>query len=115
MAIYECQGCESQEYVPRRFRYHFGPATRCPVCGSQRVSKLKAPDRIDKYHTGFLNLVERFVGKGMLFHCRWCRLQFFDRRPLASELAKLESKSKVLPAKPGTETPERVEKTADSA
>jgi hypothetical protein len=47
------------------------------------VVKLKHPDRIDRMHTGFLNLVERLAGKGKLFHCRWCRLQFYDRRPLA--------------------------------
>jgi DNA-directed RNA polymerase subunit RPC12/RpoP len=57
--------------------------TRCPVCGSYRVVKLKHPDRIDRMHTGFLNLLERIAGKGQLFHCRWCRLQFYDRRSLA--------------------------------
>ena len=40
----------------------------------------KQPDKIDRKHGGFLNLVERIAGKGRLFHCRWCRLQFFDRR-----------------------------------
>jgi DNA-directed RNA polymerase subunit RPC12/RpoP len=93
MAIYKCQDCEQEEFVPRRFRYHIGPATRCPVCGTYRVSKLKVPDRIDKFHGGFLNLLERLAGKGMLFHCRWCRLQFYDRRPLARELAKLAEAS----------------------
>jgi hypothetical protein len=47
------------------------------------VVKLRAPDRIDRMQTGFLNMLERFAGKGKLFHCRWCRLQFYDRRPLA--------------------------------
>jgi hypothetical protein len=83
MAIYECRKCEREEFAPRRYRYHLGPNTRCPICGSYRVVKLKYPDRIDKMHTGFLNLLERVAGKGKLFHCRWCRLQFYDRRPLA--------------------------------
>jgi hypothetical protein len=48
--------------------------------------RLKAPDKIDRKHGGFLNLVERLVGKGRMFHCRWCRLQFFDRRPLAADV-----------------------------
>jgi hypothetical protein len=39
-------------------------------------------------HGGFLNLVERVMGKGKLFHCRWCRLQYYDRRSLASEVRK---------------------------
>src|SRR5262245_16261741 len=103
MAIYQCRKCEHEEFVPRRFRYHLGPAARCPVCGSHRVSKLKTPDRIDRFHGGFLNLLERIAGRGKLFHCRWCRLQFYDRRPLASELPKSAA------------VPESIESAADRA
>jgi DNA-directed RNA polymerase subunit RPC12/RpoP len=85
MAVYECRACQREEIVPRRYRYHFGPAVRCPVCGTHRVVRLKSPDHIDRHHSGFLNLLERIVGRGRMFHCRWCRLQFFDRRPLAAE------------------------------
>ncbi|MCX6629770.1 MAG: hypothetical protein NTW28_19295 [Candidatus Solibacter sp.] len=85
MAIYECRKCERQEYAPRRFRYHLGPSCRCPVCGTHRVVRLKQPDGIDRRHGGFLNLLERLAGRGRLFHCRWCRLQFFDRRELATD------------------------------
>ena len=91
MAIYECRSCQRQEYAPRRYRYHFGPSCRCPICGSYRVAKLKERDRIDKMHRGLLNLMERMAGHSRLFHCRWCRLQFYDRRPLAPELSKTES------------------------
>jgi hypothetical protein len=45
--------------------------------------------------------VERVAGKGKLFHCRWCRLQFYDRRILATELAKAAAE------------PERAEDTAE--
>ena len=90
MAVYECHKCERKELVPRRFRYHMGSTCRCPVCGTYRVVKLKTPDRIDGRHGGFLNLMERILGSGQLFHCRWCRLQFFDRRPLSSD-AKVRS------------------------
>jgi hypothetical protein len=83
MAIYECRKCEREEYAPRRYRYHLGPNARCPICGSYRVVKLRSRDRIDSMQTGFLNLLEKIAGKGKLFHCRWCRLQFYDRRPLA--------------------------------
>jgi hypothetical protein len=85
MAIYECQKCEREEFAPRRYRYHLGPSCRCPICGTYRVGKLKHPDRIDRMHTGFLNFAEKIAGKGRLFHCRWCRLQFYDRRPLAPD------------------------------
>jgi hypothetical protein len=48
------------------------------------VVKLKKRDQIDPMHSGFLHLIERLFG-GRLYHCRYCRLQFFDRRELAPE------------------------------
>jgi DNA-directed RNA polymerase subunit RPC12/RpoP len=84
MAIYECRDCEAEKFVARRYTYHFGPHCRCPHCGTYRVTRLKAPDKIDSVHTGFLNYLERLAG-GRLHHCRYCRVQFYDRRMLASE------------------------------
>jgi hypothetical protein len=55
------------------------------MCGTYRVVRLKQPDKIDRHHGGFLNLLERVLGHGRMFHCRWCRLQFFDRRELSWE------------------------------
>lgn len=81
MAIYQCQRCREEQVVLRRWRYHFGPGARCPLCGSRRVTRLKAPDQIDPMTGGFLNFMERIV-KGKLFHCRFCRIQFYDRRTL---------------------------------
>jgi DNA-directed RNA polymerase subunit RPC12/RpoP len=91
MAIYECRECEREEFAPRRYRYHLGPHSRCPMCGSYRIVKLRYPDHIDRMQTGFLNLLERIAGKGKVFHCRWCRLQFYDRRPLADSQKMAES------------------------
>jgi hypothetical protein len=106
MAIYTCHTCEKERFVPRRFRYHLGPSCRCPVCGTYRVSRLKQPDKIDRKHGGFLNLLERLAGKGRLFHCRWCRVQFFDRRALAADVN--------VPI-PEAEAVRAAEKTAGSA
>jgi hypothetical protein len=86
LAIFECQRCHNLEYSPRAWAMHLGPAARCPRCGTHRLTRLKEPDRIDKLHTGFINLLERVAG-GRLHHCRFCRLQFWDRRPLAGESA----------------------------
>jgi len=88
MAIYECPKCATEEFIPRRYTYHFGESARCPRCGSFRPSKLRERDKIDKMQWGFLNQVERWAG-GRLYHCCFCRLQFYDRRPLA-EKAKVE-------------------------
>ena len=82
MAIYKCHKCHREEFAPRRYRYHFGLSCRCPECGTFRVVRLKEPDHIDRMHHGFLNFLERLSGRGRLFHCRWCRLQFYDRRSL---------------------------------
>jgi len=84
MAIYACKECEQEEFVPRRYKFHFGPSARCPRCGTFRVVRLKAPDRIDPMYVGFLNLMEHLAG-GKLFHCRYCRCQFYDRRRTAAE------------------------------
>jgi hypothetical protein len=102
MAIYECRKCEREQFVPRRFRYHFGPSCRCPECGTYRVVRLKLPDKIDRRHGGFLNLLERLISKGRLFHCRWCRLQFYDRRRVAAQAEAGRTAAPVVPAAPKT-------------
>ena len=84
LAIYECPDCDIETFVPRPYQHHFGPHSRCPHCGTLRLIRLKQRDRIDRMHGGFLNALERIAG-GKLVHCRFCRLQFYDRRPLATE------------------------------
>lgn len=87
MAIYACRECEHEEFVPRRFRYHFGPHARCPRCGTFRIVRLKERDKIDGYYGGFLDFLERIFSGGKLHHCRYCRIQFYDRRRLATDPA----------------------------
>jgi DNA-directed RNA polymerase subunit RPC12/RpoP len=86
LAIYKCRQCEQEQCVPRRYRYHFGPEVRCPECGTFRLSRLKQPDKIDRMQRGPWNYAER-LGGGKLYHCKFCRLQFYDRRRLAAEPA----------------------------
>src|SRR5688572_13695188 len=81
MAIYQCRICHAQESVPRHFRFHLGEDCRCPRCGTIRLRKLRERDHIDPMMTGILNLMERLAG-GTLYHCRYCRLQFYDRRSM---------------------------------
>jgi DNA-directed RNA polymerase subunit RPC12/RpoP len=85
LAIYSCKECHAEDNLPRAHQLHRGKAARCPKCGTYRLTKLKEPDHIDPFQTGVLNIVERLVG-GRLFHCRYCRVQFWDRRRLQSEL-----------------------------
>ena len=82
LAIYECRDCENEEFVPRRYTYHLGEQVRCPGCGTYRVTRLRALDKIDKMAAGPLNILERLAG-GSLYHCCFCRIQFYDRRKMA--------------------------------
>jgi DNA-directed RNA polymerase subunit RPC12/RpoP len=84
MAIYECRECKDISSVPRQFRYHLGHLPRCPKCGTLRIVKLRSRDHIDPLHTGILNFLEHLVGGG-LHHCKFCRLQFYDRRKSQSD------------------------------
>ena len=80
VAIYLCPECQHEESVPR-FTYRFGDQCRCPRCGTSRLTKLRERDHIDKMERGLWNLAARVCG-GRLYHCSFCRLQFYDRRPL---------------------------------
>jgi len=85
LALFECRDCNRSLDTPRGWALHLGPICRCPICGTHRLNRLKEPDRIDRVHSDLTNLIERLMG-GKLFHCRFCRIQFYDRRPLAFEL-----------------------------
>jgi DNA-directed RNA polymerase subunit RPC12/RpoP len=85
LAIYACKQCHTEDNLPRAHELHRGKAARCPKCGTYRLSRLKEPDAIDPMHTGLWNTLEKMAG-GKLFHCRYCRLQFWDRRRLRSEV-----------------------------
>jgi hypothetical protein len=79
MAVFECENCGVFLPSPRPYLLHFGPHCRCPICGTYKVSRLRGPD-IDREHGGLLDRLERWAGGG-LHHCRYCRIQFHDRRP----------------------------------
>jgi hypothetical protein len=84
MAIYECRDCHEIGNAPRWFKLHLGEFCRCPRCGTFRVVRLRKRDKIDAMEVGFLHLIERMAG-GQIYHCRYCRLQFYDRRELSPE------------------------------
>ncbi|HUB77970.1 MAG TPA: hypothetical protein VMB03_04190 [Bryobacteraceae bacterium] len=90
LAIYSCKHCHSEDNLPRAHQLHRGKAARCPKCGTFRITRLKEPDRIDPMQTGLLNMLEKMAG-GKLFHCRYCRIQFWDRRRTQGEISADES------------------------
>jgi hypothetical protein len=99
MAKYKCRDCQSAESVPRPYRFHFGARCRCHRCGTYRVSKLKVRDKIDPMEGGFLNLLERWAG-GKLYHCKFCRIQFRDRRKWVAVSAGAAPVQPVAPVEP---------------
>src|SRR5271165_4312448 len=94
LAIYECRECHGEDNLPRVHQLHLGKSARCPKCGTYRISRLKEPDPIDPMHKGLLNSLERMAG-GRRYHCCFCRIQFWDRRRLASEVAAEEADAAV--------------------
>jgi hypothetical protein len=66
-------------------RYTKGDYPRCPRCGTFRLTRLATRDKIDPMQKGFVNFALKLVGSE-LYHCRYCRLQFYDtRKPIAPE------------------------------
>ena len=83
LAVHKCWDCRAKEFRPHRYTYHLGKQVRCPKCGTYRVTRSNAPDKINSMMTGPLNFLKRWLG-GKLYYCRFCRVQFFDRRKRAS-------------------------------
>ena len=108
IAIYSCQECHTEDNLPRAHHLHRGKAARCPRCGTFRITRLKEPDHIDPMHTGVLNMLEKAAG-GKLYHCRYCRIQFWDRRRLQAEVMADEAAAREPEAEtamPHTDSPE---------
>ena len=90
LAIFQCTDCRQPKYQSRPYFYNFGPYARCPRCGTYRVSRLREPDRIDRYHRSATGLIRSLFGSP-LCHCRFCRIQFYDRRPLRRDEPNVEA------------------------
>ena len=86
VAMYECGQCHTRKPEPRWYALYLGDYPRCPICGTYRLTRLATPDRIDPMYKGALNLAQRIFGAD-LYHCRYCRIQFYDvRDPIAPEV-----------------------------
>jgi hypothetical protein len=60
-------------------------AVRCPHCKTTRLKVLKRIDRIEKiYGNALMNRIRARRGD-TIYHCVFCRLQFYDpRKPLGA-------------------------------
>ena len=83
LAVYECPQCHARTSESRWYALYLGDRPRCPSCGTYRLSRLTSRDRIDPMHKGVINFTQWLLG-GDLYHCRYCRLQFYDLRKRAA-------------------------------
>jgi uncharacterized Zn finger protein len=86
-AYYRCKDCGAEEPHHRIYPYRYGEYARCPRCGTFRVTRLQERDRIDRFHSSLANFLARVRG-GSIYHCKFCRLQFYDFRPKRDETAR---------------------------
>jgi hypothetical protein len=84
MGVFECPTCKQIQRVARRYTFYLGEEARCPLCGTLRLRMLMERDHIDRMLKNPINALQRWMG-GKLFHCRYCRVQFYDRRRLAEQ------------------------------
>lgn len=59
--------------------YITGSVAQCPRCGTVALKRLTAPDRVDRFAGTVWSALERLRG-GSLYHCTFCRIQFYDTR-----------------------------------
>jgi hypothetical protein len=85
VAMYECHQCHMRRPEPRWYALYLGDYPRCPSCGTYRLTRLVARDKVEQMQKDFFNLVQYLWGAN-LYHCCYCRLQFYDvRKPVAPQ------------------------------
>lgn len=95
--IYYCLDCPR---VVKLARLPFDPAqqtSRCPCCGTLELQALPEPDPINAMHGRFVGVIYHWLTGARLLHCVFCRIQFYDSRPLWSDAAAPISAQPALP------------------
>ena len=57
--------------------FYFSDRTNCPLCGTEKLKRLTKRDGIDRLYWNLFRIVCR-VCDVHLYHCRYCRIQFYD-------------------------------------
>jgi DNA-directed RNA polymerase subunit RPC12/RpoP len=84
---YRCPGCGTRYHITVVARLQMARFAKCPKCRYQDITPMKRIDKIDKMRGGVFNLIHRMFG-GKLYHCWFCRLQFYDFRHTKARLEK---------------------------
>jgi hypothetical protein len=75
---YACMKCGERDTLRRRSLLSIH--ARCPRCHSFDLRERSKRDSVDRMNRNPLRLIQRFLG-ARLYHCEYCRLQFYDLRP----------------------------------
>ena len=82
-AVFQCPSCGHRLYFRRSFFRRVRRYCECPQCGTRNLSQLKSIDRVDRLNKNPLRLLLA-IFRAPLYHCTFCRLQFWDLRKRAA-------------------------------
>ena len=85
--MYACPCRKTVRCEPRPL---LSTVVRCPNCGRTEVKHRSRPDGIDRMLWNPLRLTLKLLG-GRLYHCEFCRLQFYDLRRRAPSIRPVNS------------------------
>ena len=90
-AVYTCAECKLRIRCLRRWPtsdicFVFSKNTSCIRCGTSEVERLSKKDHIDPVSRHFFSLLFRVLG-APVNECHFCRLQYYDFRPIRSKQA----------------------------
>jgi hypothetical protein len=77
--VFQCRGCGMRMGSKRDIFNYLGRSAKCPRCGAEEITRRSKPDKIDKMSRTPASLFQSLLG-GNLYHCFFCRLQFYDLR-----------------------------------
>jgi hypothetical protein len=77
--VMQCRKCGIEAQTPREFTLKPTALVQCPRCHTHKVSRRIAPDKIDPVIKSFSSVLQGLLG-GRLYHCNFCRIQFYDLR-----------------------------------
>jgi len=90
---YRCKDCDARVRVTIASQSKNLKFAACPKCHSYELTAPKRIDKIDKLVRSPRSFFQRIMG-GTLYHCWYCRLQFYDVRPRKRAERKLIVSSK---------------------
>lgn len=85
-SCFRCDSCGAQANSARPLVAMLHEFAECPKCSTRDVSKLRRVDKIDRMSKNPFRYILRAFG-APLYHCNFCRIQFYDWRPKDSRAA----------------------------